>query len=139
MSFAELPGKYPASTELIGIIKRKQEGNGDFQMPLVVILASVFAEEGSLGLRGLMTSFNDLRGINPSRLEIDPRRDFLEQIPREFQVPMRKNLALIVFGLSIRSLHEMLLEGSFDGGFWCDMHNLVISGTHFPKLKVRGE
>lgn len=134
MSFAEIKGKYPATPELRGIIERIKGGRTDFQrLPPVVVLASMFSNEGIDGVRQLMSSLTN------SGLGIDPQREFFEQIPREYRVPIKINHALIIFGVTIESLHEFLGEGSFDAQAWCARYNSAITGTLFPEVRVKGE
>lgn len=134
MGFSELGGKYPAGLELGGIVKRRREFRTDLQcMPPVVVLASMFAEEGADGFRELMSFFTK------SGLEIDPEQDFFPQIPPEFQGPMKLNHALIVFGVTVASIHEMLVTGELDGSVWCDKYNILITGTLLPKAVISGE
>lgn len=134
MGFSELEGKYPAGLELKGVVERRRERKTDLQcMPSVVVLASLFAEDGSDGVRELM-SF-----LTKSGLEIDPEREFFQQIPSEFQVPMKINHALIVFGVTVASIHEMLINGELDGSVWGDRYNTMIAGTLLPQAVIRGE
>lgn len=134
MSFAELGAKYPTGLELKGIVERRREKRTDFQnMPPVVVLASLFAEEGVDGVRQLMNYLTN------SGLGIDPERDFFPQIPPEFQGPMKLNHALIIFGITVASIHEMLVSSEFDASLWCDRYNKAITGTLLPELRVKGE
>lgn len=133
MSFAELEGKYPTA-DIGSAVERRKQGRTDLQcMPPVVVWASMLADEGAGGVRELMSS------LTSSGRGIDPSREFFGQIPQEYQIPIRVNHALIVFGLTINSLHEFLAEGSFDAQTWCDRYNLAITGTLLPKVKVGGE
>lgn len=134
MSFAELEGKYPAGLELKEIVERRRGKKTEFQrMPPVVVLASLFAEEGVDEVREIM-SF-----LTKSGLGIDPERDFFPQIPTEFQGPMKLNHALIIFGITVASIHKMLVSGEFDASLWCDRYNGAITGTLLPELRVKGE
>lgn len=132
MGFAELTGRYPAGPQLREIIERRRQLRTDLQkMPSVIVLADIFRQEGSYGFRELIGQ------VERAGVAIGPDEKFFQQIPDQYKSPIYNQYAAIVFGISIRSLHEMLLEGSFDGEVWCAMHNLSIAGTCFPSLNPK--
>lgn len=134
MSFAEIKDKYPADPDIIGIIARTKQDRTDLQcMPPVIVLASRFSQEGADGVKELMSS------LEKSGLKINRERDFFTQIPPEFQGPMKLNHALIVFGLTVGSIHEMLISGEVDGSVWGGRYNTLITGTLLPKAVIPKE
>lgn len=133
MGFAELEGRCPTA-DIRNIVKRKKERQTDLQaMPLVVVLASMFAEEGKDGVKELMSS------LTRSGLNINPEREFFQQIPPEFQGPIKLNYALIIFGVTVASIHEMLINGELDGSVWGDRYNMLITGTLLPQAVIPKE
>lgn len=134
MSFAEIKVKLPSIPELGEMLKRWRDRRADLQgSPLVVVLASRFSQEGADGVKELM-SFLEGYGVMINR-----ERDFFTQIPPEFQGPMKLNYALIVFGVTVGSIHEMLISGEVDGSVWGGRYNTLITGTLLPKAVIPKE
>lgn len=122
MSLSELPGAGPQLREIIK--QRQKTWTGLEKMPPVIVLADIFRQGGSYGFRELME-------------QIERAGDAI--VPDEKVFQLEEQYAAIVFGISIRSLHAMLAEGSFDGQVWCERYNLATADTPFTGLQVKGK
>lgn len=124
MGYKELLAAFPNDPSVREVVERRQGYKTELQhLPLVVVLADAFAEEGGRGLRELMAQFAD------AGVATVPRADFLSEVSPELQKSLSLHIALVDFGLALKSIQAILIEGVYDDGVWCEGYDRVSSGT----------
>lgn len=124
MGYKELLAMLPNDTSVREVVERRQGYQTELQhLPLVVVLADAFAEEGGRGIRELMAQFAD------AGVATVPRADFLSGMSPELKEGLILHIALVDFGLALKSIQDTLIEGVYDDGVLYERYNRVTSGT----------
>lgn len=130
MSLEAFCQAYPPNPELKTLLERVNQGRSG--RSLVGFLAEALAKAGGDGLR-LLT-----KRLDQDEVTIVPDQEIINSFPQTERVAIGKHQAAVIFGVSIISIEDALINEEFDFRAWCSLYNLVLEGTPFMKVEYQG-
>lgn len=129
MSLENFSSKFPADPSIRGVIEAKR--NRGKSLPIV--LAEELVKDAGAGARELTSRFN----LQNTMSLLD--EETLRRLPPEYTIKMLEYYAAIIFGVSIVSLEETMVDRQFDYQKFFSRFNLAITGTQFAEAQAKEE
>ena len=132
MSLEAFKLKYPTEPS----IRRMIEGiraDRNRRRSLVGVLAEELTSEGASGFKELTRVLQ-----SSSNETVVPDMGLMNTLPPPVKTESFKNLAAVVFGLSVVGLEDAMMDFQFNSSEWAARYNLAMSGSFVPKMEVVG-
>lgn len=122
--------RYPADRNLKSTMFREKLPN----MSPVATFAAKLAKDAGDGLREIA------KKLDNSDTAFGINNESFQRLTQEDKEKMAINHAGVFVGVSIQTLEDCVINGSFDLGLWCSLYNTATNGTQISAMNpVKGQ